>query len=502
MTNDWNLAQTTAGAPAEPGERLFLFEEALPAGARNVHHEYAPVRKHGVVLEGGGSPDDGGAATFASTIIGLEGGGYRLYYTNADHEQGSMRICVAESADGLEWERPDLGQEPSTCNRIAFGGLDGLDQGFVGQPQVWRTPEGGWRMLFWKHRDAQLRYMLATSDDGLVWTVPDAERPVLVHSGDRTAKLDFGTGLALPDDADGGDVPAHVTARARRLLTNDATFVYFNGLRERYECYSVWLTLSQPERRVEVDNAPSVHRVIQRRLSRDGIAWGRPELIIMPDERDPWDLQFYHLAVQWHRNWLIGSLGHYRVEDMQQTQDLELCFSRDGRRWDRPVRGGFIPREADAPDSMGIYPPNAWIARDDGTFLCLYSATTRRHNNTGPAGRRKHGCVMAATFPQDRLVGLAAGRVPGGFLSAPFQPNAEGFITLDANLRGWLRAELCDAWGRKVPGFHLMDAEPITGDSRAHDLRWQAHPDASAHAHHILRLRLEYCEGIVYSIGT
>ena len=83
-------------------------------------------------------------------------------------------------------------------------------------------------------------------------------------------------------------------------------------------------------------------------------------------------------------------------------------------------------------------------------------------------------------------------------MTEPFFPAGE--IRIDADIRGWLRAELCDAFGRKLPGFHLMDSIPVKGDSESHVLRWK-NSSVADHLFECLRLRLEYSEGIVYGIG-
>jgi hypothetical protein len=90
------------------------------------------------------------------------------------------------------------------------------------------------------------------------------------------------------------------------------------------------------------------HRYIYRRVSTDGLHRSTPELILVPDARDPRDLQLRYLAVQWHEDWTIGSLGHYRVEAGQQAQDLALTFSHDGRTWHtpRPTPGSTRARRA------------------------------------------------------------------------------------------------------------------------------------------------------------
>jgi hypothetical protein len=241
-----------------------------------------------------------------------------------------------------------------------------------------------------------------------------------------------------------------------------------------------------------------MNRMIQRRTSRDGVNWSAPQLVIQADAKDPWDQQFYHMAVQYHEDWMIGSLGHYRVEDKQQTMDLALCFSRDGRTWQRPVRGGLIPRDPDGRDCEGIYPPNAWIDEGD-SWLCLYSATSRKHNEHA----RKDlppGCIMGARWPKNRFVGLEAGRVPGGFLTEVFFPR-QAEITVDADIKGWLKAELCDAWGRKIEGFHLANSDELKGNNAAHVLRWNGR-NVAGMEHDAMRLRFEYAQGTVYGVGV
>ena len=84
-------------------------------------------------------------------------------------------------------------------------------------------------------------------------------------------------------------------------------------------------------------------------------------------------------------------------------------------------------------------------------------------------------------------------------MTEPFLP-AQPEVHLDANIRGWLRAELCDGFGRKLPGFHLMDAIPVQGDSEAHVLRWR-NACLANHRFECVRLRFEYKDGEVYSLA-
>ncbi len=493
----WQLAQDTALPPSGSSRRQFTF--TTPAAAHDVRHVYAPVSKLGSLLVGEPAWGEAHVATFCSSILRLDDGRYRMYYTATSTDRGEWWIAVAESDDGLNWRKPPLGQhavDGQPTNRIVFQGLE--DQHAVVQPQVLRLPDGRWRMYLWRHAPRDLRYLVAHSADGLDWQVDDPPYTSLVHPNV------LGPGSAV----DGWTPEGEDQWQLKALRTNDACYVYHNPSRDRYEFYAPWLVPAAPDRRVEADNAPGWHRYIHRRTSDDGLRWSAPELILLPDARDPWDLQFYYLAVQWHEDWMIGSLGHYRVEAGQQTQDLALAFSRDGRTWHRPLRGGFIPRqgtdiatpaalEDPAPDALGVYAPNAWM--DEGeTWLCLYSGTHLPHNRAwGDAARPRP--IMGARWPKHRFVGLEAGHVPGGFLSEPFYPQGD-VITVDAAIDGWLRAELCDVFGRKHDGYHLMDAVPVTGNATAHVLRWEG-GDTRRFRHDAVRLRFEYVDGVVYSIA-
>ncbi len=484
-STQWNLSTSSRLPKSRVAGRQFFFTEDEPTGAYSVHPVYGPVEKVEISIESSTALGGVGLAS----IVRLDDGTLRAYGATRTPDQKRQAIGVWKSSDGLDWSQTPL----DSCNNLLhFEGIPG-DQSALAWPQVVRLRDGRWRMYFWKYREGHLRYTIAESDDGLVWRVPDFDHPALFHPHDG-GLLKHAEGLSVHEMIK-QDLPPEEVLRRKRLWTNDATYVYYNDQLDRYECYTVWLHPALPDRRVDVDNAPNLHRLIQRRFSEDGVEWSDAELIIWPDCRDPWDLQFYFLGVQWHEDWMIGTLGYYRVEDGQQSMDTDLCFSRDGYRWHRPVRGGWIPRDRDDPeamDSRGIYAGGPWIDLGD-RWLTIYQGTRNPHNSGEYVDT-----TMGATFPKNRFIGISAGRTPGGFMTEPFFPSADE-IRLDASIHGWLRAELCDAFGRKLPGFHLMDSVPITGDSESHVLRWKS-ACATDHLYECVRLRFELVDGEVYGV--
>ena len=95
----WQLASDTALPNHAVSRRLYFMAETLPDGARNVRPVHAPVAKLGIVLAGDTPWEGGGVSAFCGSLVRLDDGRYRLYYTALSGR--AMRLAVAESADSL-----------------------------------------------------------------------------------------------------------------------------------------------------------------------------------------------------------------------------------------------------------------------------------------------------------------------------------------------------------------------------------------------------------------
>ncbi len=457
----------------------------------------APVDKLGVVM-GPASPGD---ATDAHSAMGCglfrAGDAYRLYYSGITKEAPVFGVCVAESNDLLHWTRPSLGQvrvNGADTNRIRIEGLPG--DAPVTQPSVVPLPRGGHRMYFWLHQREpvrRFRYLAADSEDGIRWRCVNAENPCLVHPHD------IGKWPWL-DPAEAREQRRAGNAEDRlRIRSNDATHTYAmpgGG----FEMFTVFPVLNTPAtgRYVTHDNAPFMLRVMVRRTSEEGLRFSDPEFIVVPDARDPWDQQFYYLTQHRFGDFRLGFLGHYRVHD--QSMDIELAYSHDGRRWERPMRGAWIPRGPKGESDSGmVYMPNHLVDRGDH-WLALYTGSAGLHNE---AQRGKRG-VHAAKIPRFRFAGLSANAsLTARAMTKPFFLNGTE-IRLDASVQprgGVLRAELCGALGQPLKGFTFADSTPVTGDNQSHPLRWQG-GSLDDYRLHPVSMRLEWTGGIVYGLDV
>ncbi len=466
---------------------------------------YGPVEKIGPLMSADRPSDLGYMCCFAGTVAPLDDGRWRLYHSV--YGQGS-RIAVAESADGLRWDKPALGQNPwqgQDTNHLRIEGLDAAE-GII-QPQVVRLDDGGWRIYFWLHGwdRGMVRFVAADSADGLHFRVRNVDRPCLFHPMDReVGGVSWTAGLVPGAEGNGkfDHLRTYDFMEAKRLRSNDATFVYRDPRTGEFEMYSVWLMPNDAGTgcQVSFDNAPGARRTLHRRTSEDGLAWSDPELILTPDEHDPRHMQFYHLAVHRAGDWRIGLLGHYRC--WEQTMDMELAFSRDGRHWLRPLRGGWIPRGGpDAIDAMSIYPTSRFINLPDGRLLLLYDGHNQRHDGKLPDGvTEKRRAVMGAVCRPGRFAGLATRpRTVGRITLKPFILGSDE-IRVDADIRGSVLAELCDPYGRPLPGYGMAESVPLIGDSDAHVLRWQGDRTPAPYRYDAVMLVLEAKDATVYGV--
>lgn len=481
---------------------IYLFDNksvVLKDGFRLVP---GPIEKLGPVLEP--AIDEGAhAGDFAGSVVDLSDGGYRMYYTRMG-EQG-FRIAVAQSDDGIHWERPSyaFNDKPDVgANEIYVSGLPDDVTGYC-QGQVFRLADDKWRMYFWAH-GSRIRYTIADSKDGLSWHVSDYNRPVVCHPSEFG---DWGVSQGKVvgcDDARklaerGITVKNHMSLKA--LRSNDATYVYADAGSGSYEMYSVWLlpNFEGSGRHVDKDNAPNVLRTIHRRTSSDGLTFSDPEIVIVPDAADPLDLQFYYLSVHKQDGWRFGFLGRYPCAE--QTMDIELCFSQDGVNWDRPLRQPWLKRGCNGDfDSKMVIAPNRLLDAGD-YWLMLYQGTNRTHDWWSLPKPQNSGrmIVCGARFLKNRFAGLSAdSKQAGTLLTKPFIPTGR-VLQLDANIRGKLLAELCDPFGKPLPGYDKRCFDTVSGNSTQHILSWRGH-SLDEYCYDAITLRLEIHDAEIYVI--
>lgn len=351
--------------------------------------------RHGIVLEASEPWEGDHIQNFTSPAEPLDDGRWRIWYSGRGGKD-RFAIGYAEGKPGEPMRKIRMQCSPGEASDspLAIGYL----------PDDWRPTQvvhiplrnGKHRVYFWAHGPGILRYLAADSDDGRRYRVINPNRPLLYHPNDRAAQ-----GVPSPDGAllsktHSKERPADEPLAPSRLISNDSTFVYQldDGAFEMYSVALVPVDKDDPAY-IAHDNAAGFVRVIDRYRSDDGLAFEDRTRVIRRDADDPTDMQFYHLAVTHTPEGRVGMLGHYRVE--AQTMDLEWCYSRDGRTWERPLRKPWVMRgDETQPDSYGVYPPSSLVHRD-GKWHLFYTATNSAHNHKHSHGQPRTVIMYATT---------------------------------------------------------------------------------------------------------
>lgn len=351
-------------------------------------------KKHGILLEATEAWEGKSIQNFTSSVEPLPDGRWRIWYS-VNNGDGGYGLAFAEGVPGGRMRKVQAvlsAREPAD----AEFSIGNLPAGWLPvQSTHVRLRDGRHRLYFWVHGPRVVRYLVAESDDGRRYRVRDPLKALLYHPSDRAA-----WGVASPDGMmahrqRSRELQAGEALAESRQISNDATTIYQmpDGSFEMYSVALIRVPKDSP-RYVAEDNAPGLIRVVDRYVSEDGLHFEERRRVVEPDRNDPDDQQFYYLSVTHTGRERVGILGHYRCR--AQTMDLELCFSEDGVRWQRPYRKPWIARgEPPAADCYGMYAPNRLVKRD-GRWWLFYTGVNHSHNLKQSYGQARQ-VVMWAT---------------------------------------------------------------------------------------------------------
>lgn len=352
-------------------------------------------KKHGVMLEATEPWEGNDVQNFTTVAEPLKGNAWRIWYSVSDAKFG-YGLAYAEGTPDQPWKKVPAQLSPGDPADAPFS---------IGNlPEKWRPVQvthiplrnGRHRIYFWVHGPRVVRYLAAESDDGRRYRVLNPLRAVLYHPSDRAAwGVASPTGLLLHKEPH-KERPADEPLALSRQISNDATNIYQlpDGTFEMFSVALLQVPKTDPAYMPQ-DNAPGLLRVIDRYASADGLNFETRQRVIERDANDPVDQQFYYLSQTLTPKGRVGMLGHYRCD--AQTMDLEWCFSRDGVKWERPLRRAWLPRgEPPAADCYGIYGNNR-LVQHGGKWHLFYTGVNSTHNDKQSHGKPRQVVMYATT---------------------------------------------------------------------------------------------------------
>ncbi len=285
---------------------------------------------------------------------------------SSERDLGGYRnfTCYAESGDGVQWVRPNLGLfefEGSRENNILFEATskaDGVLYNVVKDPDD-HDPARRYKGLgFVTCVTSSLRDVVpgtmgvcvAYSPDGLQWTPPK----LVVSTHDMT----------------------------------DADCI----LGHRDPTSGKWVAFFRPRTHPK-------RRFIGYAVSDDFDHWTYPRMLLTPDAGDDEWIEFYGLTAAAVDSWRVGALWVYHNNPAFSPMTNELVYSRDGMHYYRAMPGAeFLPLgPVGTPDSRMVH-PIALIERGSEFFLYYQGANREPGADREPGGNMLPGLVSLLLF--------------------------------------------------------------------------------------------------------
>ena len=396
-------------------------------------------------------------------------------------EDGGV-TCLATSKDGIHWEKPMLGvveHNGSKDNNIV---PEDWLMGYTYEDPNTEDPAKRWRghVRTGDTTTPGMTFDLYFSPDFKSWT-PHDSNPII----DTSPRV----GRWGPTDFMGWDPIRQVFA------------VHLENCLHR--------------------RCPQGKRIIGRSESPDGLTWSDPETIIIPDEQDPPDVEFYSFPCLAYEGLYVGLLWIFRTTNT--THHPEVVFSRDGIRYQRNYRSPFIERGGGADfDSTSIY-AHAPVVHD-GQALTYYNAVNwRSPESLIELGDKATGAIGLAVTPKDGFVsldgtkGVAVDVPPGHPDVAEYSrmvTRAFGFtgdrlhLNVRSALQQWgaspceVRVEVLTPNHEYIPGLEFKDSDPITTTGEDHVASWGGSSDLSRLGGGPIKLRFYFKNAKLYSFQT
>jgi hypothetical protein len=386
---------------------LFAFDTVSVPHTQNLRLEMRQPVKHPAnpVLRRGapGTPDAKGVQFYGSII--REGGRYRLWYVAFDDDttnkvaSARWRAAYAESTDGLNWIKPNLGLVTFAGNKnnnlilTEPGPFGFVNIKVLADPDD-PDPQRRYKIsthVYFRHQTRLGSLAPFVSADGLTWKL-------LIDTKPRKAEL-VKEDLVLPA-------------------------IHFEPSGGLYKWDGMFYASGQNSM-----NAPRPYhgRVTRMYRSADFVHWSQTSTIgfvraaqhtLLGPGRSREGEQTHEGISVWNRGNVlvgVGGLWHGGKEWKDVTIDLGFLVSNDGLHFREPAHEWtFLRRGEDgAWDQGGVIQGQGFENIGDQTFI-YYGAWDPRHPENAPP----RGGVGIATLPRDRfgdLVVEEAGKGPGDY---------------------------------------------------------------------------------------
>ena len=386
-----------------------------------------------------------GEVTYPNVVRDSDTGLFRMWYQIYDRTdklaggKTKYAIAYAQSKDGLEWERPNLGMFEFTGTRANNVVLQGPDQARASGPQILLSVPEAQRRGY--------RYLMS-------YRVGGAGRDV--------------DGIRLIGSHDGINWDTAADALLKHIHSDTLNSIVYDANLDQYVmfCRAKHIYRTFDGEMIDTGASRRVARMAGRELWTEWAS--NPQNILIPDEQDSQDNYnfFYGMPTHYHAGIYWGFLWVFQMNDPIYT---EMVTSRDGVHWERlPARPALIPRGEDGAwdDGMTFGGPH-WIEVGDQWWFYYGGFDGPHDSKTRAAG------IGLATIRKEGVLSLYGPAAGGGVVvtRSLLWPGGRLVLNVEAP-EGEVKVRVSDAMRKVVPGFDYQDCQPFTGDSTAHTVGW------------------------------
>ena len=456
-------------------------------------------------------------------------GKYRLYYTAS-----RSHFCVAESEDGFNWTKPELGLvefEGSSKNNMIPGVSGYVFEDPSAPPEERFKSIGSIGGMFEPDLDSEGRPVSfkpsttamdmmgkpgeASSTD--ILQLQESQRET--YKGKWSQLKKFLTPVVSPDGLRWTELKDHLMLG--EWVDGDKVAYHDEELGK----YIAYLRFHMAGR-----------RCVGRSESVDFRKFTPEEVMLQPDSMDPPDTSFYHHSYTRYPgrddlHLMFVTIYHQGTGHL----DVQLAVSHDSLHWDRPDRRTpIIPNGPEGSGDSGmIFACPELQLLPDGRYAIAYSGTARLHNQGDPPHPGRQGIIRYGMWQKDRLVGIRArghGRLtlrqdlyrasencpdsteaPPNDRFPPLRDPNEPPRQLRLNYRtesgGWVRVELIPLIGPmphpQIPameGYGFEDCDTLAGDGIDKVVTWKG-KDNIARLSDTLAVRIEMYKATLFSFS-
>lgn len=396
---------------------------------------------------------------------------YRMWYECYDVEgwptADDTSFCYAESRDGVQWTKPNLGlvdYQGSTNNNILFRQIG---------------PAGGYSRVH-------------GTDVFIDPTAPPESRYKAVSQGlwSNETPIHQITGMVSPDGI-------NWTRNAEPICTMpysaDSQYSgFWDASLGKYVLYG----------RTFADTGRSIGRT----ESSDFAQFAPLQQVLQADGNDPANSDLYNPTAMKYSgaaNVYMMFPSLYQKDADKDTLDVRMAVSRDGVNWTYPDQSkAFVPLgDEGAWDSKTLYMGQGVLQVGDETYM-YYSGSPLTHQGTeleDLVETDQPRAMGLVTLARDRFVSVDAGAEGGSFVTLPLQFTGPGLkLNVDVHDGGVVRVALLDENGNPLLGHSLADCLPITGDGLDAAVRWTSGTDLSDLVGQPTRMQVELVNASLY----